>query len=298
MGVGTNDIFLPHHKCLFEMSLLNIIQHSWDPQLAKQPVEFHDEVHHTSWYHRRAKTDTQAAQEAASVMKQMQVAVELFIAGNEADHQLGRSIHPFDVVSWTKNGNDEELEDTLTLIAEVALSGEDLENDLKKELVKDLLSTRQYMLREVASGTDLLEAWIKTVHVFKNRLSKALPKVLYAVIAIWRGTGALEGWFHIGKPQNAKNCMTDEQRTARMRIRVNGPVLDEFCKKRVVQGKLQYEPGELCLLAQSLYASTHGTMLDSEGVRFVLSDVRLWMRPGYPIVLHPPCCHHIMLHNE
>ena len=71
-------------------------------------------------YHRRAKNDVQAAQEASSAMKQMQVVVGLFIKGNEADHTLGRSIHPFDVVSWAKEGKDEDLERTLKLIAEVA----------------------------------------------------------------------------------------------------------------------------------------------------------------------------------
>ena len=71
-------------------------------------------------YHRRAKNDVQAAREASAAMKQMQVVVELFNKGNEADHMLGRSIHPFDVVSWAKEGKDEDLESTLKLIAEVA----------------------------------------------------------------------------------------------------------------------------------------------------------------------------------
>jgi hypothetical protein len=71
-------------------------------------------------YHRRAKSDVQAAREASAVMKQMQVVVGLFNKGNEADHMLGRSIHPFDVASWAKEGKDEDLESTLKLIAEVA----------------------------------------------------------------------------------------------------------------------------------------------------------------------------------
>ena len=50
----------------------------------------------------------------------MQVLVGLFIKGNEADHTLGKSIHPFDVVSWAKEGKDEDLEGTLKLIVEVA----------------------------------------------------------------------------------------------------------------------------------------------------------------------------------
>ena len=191
-------------------------------------------------------------------MKQMQVVADLFIKGNEADHQLGRSIHPFDVVSWTKEGKDEELESTLKLIAEVA--------DVPvKELVQDLLSTRPYMLKEVEAGNDLLESWKKTAHVYRDRL-KALPKTLYAVSAIWRGTGALESWLHMGKPQKAKSCLTDEQQTARMRIRINGPSLQVICQKRVVQGKVQYEPGALCLLAQNLYAKVNGTIGDYEGV--------------------------------
>ena len=124
--------------------------------------------------------------------------------------------------------------------------------------VKDLRSTRPVVQKEVEAGNDLLESWEKVAELFKGRV-KALQKTLYAVISIWRGTGALESWFHIGKPQKSKNCMTDGQMKARMRIRVNGPTVEEFCKKRFVQGRLQYEPGPLCLLAQSRYASTHGT---------------------------------------
>jgi len=204
-------------------------------------------------YRRRAKNQAQIATEAASAMKQMQVATELFIKGNEADHALGRSMHPFDVVSWTREGKGEDMENTLKLIAEVA----DVE---VKELEKDLLSTMPFVLQEVQeAGNELLVSWKKAALAFKNRVS-ALPKALYAVISLWRGTGALESWFHIGKSQPSQKCMTDEQRTARMRIRINGPPLQEFCKKSVVEGKVQYEPGPLCLLAQNLYASTYGTM--------------------------------------
>jgi len=204
------------------------------------------------WYVRRAKTSVQTAREAASAMKQMQVVAALFIKGCEADHQLGRSIHPFDVVSWAKEGNDEELENTLKVIAEVA-------NVEVKDLVKDLLCTRPYMLKEMEAGNDLVESWRKTCRVFKDRLV-AIPRTLLAVICIWRGTGALEAWFHIGKPQNCKKRLEDDQGTARMRIRINGPSVEEFCGKRLVGGKVRYEPGELCLLAQSLYATDHGTM--------------------------------------
>ena len=133
--------------------------------------------------------------------------------------------------------------------------------------MKDLLSTRPFVLKEVQAGNDLLESWKKTAEVYKGRL-KALQSTLYAVISMWRGTGALESWFHTGKPRNSQNCMTDDQRKARMRIRVNGPPLEEFCKKRIVQGRLQYEPGPLCLLAQCLYASTYGTIRYFEGVCF------------------------------
>ena len=185
-------------------------------------------------------------------MKQMQKATELFIKGNEADHALGRSMHPFDVVSWTREGKGEDMKNTLKLIAEVA----DVE---VKELEKDLLSTMPFVLQEVQAGNELLASWKKAALAFKNRVS-ALPKALYAVVSLWRGTGALESWFHTGKQQPSQAGMTDEQRTARMRIRINGPPLQEFCKKSVVGGKVQYEPGPLCLLAQNLYASTYGTM--------------------------------------
>ena len=201
-------------------------------------------------YHRRTKSPAEAAREVSSATKQMQVVADLFTKGNEADHALGRSMHPFDVLSWTKECKDEDMENTLKMFAEVA------EADVK-ELKKDLISVRPFVLREVQAGNDLLESWKKTVDVYKNRLV-VLPKTLYPLIAIWRGTGALESSFHMGKQQPSKNCMKDDQFKNRMRIRMNGPSVQDFCKKRVVEGKVQYEPGPLCLLAQSLYASTYG----------------------------------------
>ena len=216
------------------------------------------------WYCRR-KTDAQVGKEAVSVMKQMQVVADLHIKGSLVDHQLGSSIHPFDVVSWDKEGNDGELENTLQMIAEVA--------DVKvKDLAEDLISTRSFVLKEVQAGNDLLESWKKTVDVFKGRL-KALHTVLYAVIATWRGTGALESWFHIGRSQNCKKKMTDVQGTARMRIRINGPSVEDFCKKRVVQGRVQYEPGAICLLAQNLYASAYGTQ---SGINVTVANNKLY----------------------
>ena len=203
-------------------------------------------------YHRRTKSPAAVAREVSSATKQMQVVADLFTKGNEADHALGRSLHPFDVLSWTKECKDEDIENTLTRFAEVA------EADVK-ELKNDLISCRPFVLREVKDGNDLLESWKKAVVVFKDRLAE-LPKAMYAMIAIWRGTGALESLFHIGKQQPSKNCMKDDQFKNRMRIRMNGCSLEEFCKKKVVEGKVQFEPGPLCLLAQNLYASTYGSL--------------------------------------
>ena len=115
------------------------------------------------WYCRR-KTEAQVGKEAVSVMKQMQVVADLHIKGSLVDHQLGSSIHPFDVVSWDKEGNDGELENTLQMIAEVA--------DVKvKDLAEDLISTRSFVLKEVQAGNDLLESWKKTVAVSYTHLT-------------------------------------------------------------------------------------------------------------------------------
>jgi hypothetical protein len=203
-------------------------------------------------YHRRARTPEQVATSVASAMKKMQVVSDLLVQGNEADHRLGRSLHPFDVQSWTKECPGQDLENTLSLFAEVA------DVDVK-ELTKDMLSTMPFVKKEVEAGNGLLESWIKTTHVFKNRV-KTLPQALYALISIWRGTGTLESWFHTGRSVASKNCMSDNQRRSRMRIRINGPPVQEFCKKKLVSGRVQYEPGPLCLLAQSLYASAYGTI--------------------------------------
>ena len=202
-------------------------------------------------YHRRAKTHARVALEAASAMKQLQVVSELFVLGNEADHALGMSMHPFDVLSWMKEHKDEDQEKTLKLFAEVA--GVDA-----KELHKDMTSVRHFVLIELNRGNGVLESWKNAAKAFKNRV-KALPVALTCLIAIWRGTGALESWFHTGRVASQKFSISEASLRSRMRIRCNGPAVQEFCEKTTVAGKPQYSPGPLCLLAQNLYASAYGT---------------------------------------
>ena len=101
-------------------------------------------------YQRKSKSDIQAAREASVAMKQMQVVVHLFYEGNEADHMLGRSIHPFDVVSWAKEGKDESLERTLKLIAEVA--NVEVESLVKRPLIELLFAVVIPLIQNSQTG--------------------------------------------------------------------------------------------------------------------------------------------------
>ncbi len=201
-------------------------------------------------YLRPRKSQEQVAQEAANAMKQMQGIATIYLQLNEADHAVGWSMHPFDVLSWQAEGDDAGLEDTLKDIADIA--------EVKpKDLAEDVRCLTPFVLREVAAGMDLLEAWKKAADHYADRV-KAVPKALFPIICLWRGTGPLESRFHIGKATGAKSGIGDDQLKNRMRIYINGPSVEEFCSKKLVGGKVVYAAGPLCLLAQTLYAKKHG----------------------------------------
>ena len=201
-------------------------------------------------YHRVKKSLGQVAKEAAIAMKQLQCISALYLQLNEADHEVGRSMHPFHVESWAAYGDDARMEATLLVFADIA--------DVKShDLAEDIKSLRPFVMREVAAGTDLLEAWKKAAAAYADR-AKALHKAMYPMICLFRGTGPLESRFHVGKVPGSKSNIGDGQLKNRMRIVVNGPSVEEFCSKKWVAGKVVYTPGPLCLLAQTLYAKEYG----------------------------------------
>ena len=109
------------------------------------------------------------------------------------------SVHPFDIDSWAKNGNDAELESVLGLIAK--LSDED-----PKKLAEEVRSMSGAVRKRMRDHpeTGLLEAWEEEADGrFKDR-SKATSGTLYAVRSIHRGTGSLESRFHKGRQLNSK----------------------------------------------------------------------------------------------
>ena len=203
-------------------------------------------------YHRQKKTFDAEAREAANVMQEIQQVSILFQALNTSDQELGLSIHPFDVKSWAVEGDDGNLEDTLQVFAEVA----EVE---PKALAEEIMSMRAYVFQEMEAGLDVLEAWKKAACHYRDRVS-AMKKALPALVAIFRGTGPLESRFHIGAANAAKSSISDEQLQHRMRLWINGLSVEEFCSKKLVDGKVVYKPGPLCLLAQVLYAKEYGRM--------------------------------------
>ena len=203
-------------------------------------------------YRRQQKTPQCEAHEAATVMQQMQKIAMIFQQMNTSDQELGMSLHPFDVKSWAAEGDDANLEDTLQVFAEAA--------DVKPiALAEDIKSLRAYVLREVEAGLDVLEAWKKAACHYADR-ALTMKKSLPAMCAIYRGTGPLESRFHIGAVNAAKSSISDGQLQHRMRLCINGPPVEEFCSKKLVDGKVVFKPGPLCLLAQILYAKEYGRM--------------------------------------
>jgi hypothetical protein len=184
-------------------------------------------------------------------MKGMQQVVKVFLSQNTADQLLGKSMRPFSVETWPDD-QDPLMASTLSAFAEVA------EVDAK-DLAKDIISLRPFVRRELTSGRGLLACWVRAARAYRDRAT-AVPKSLYALCALFRGTGSLEGRFQIGKLSGTKNALSDHQLTSRMRIWMNGPPIEQFCTKKIIDGILVYEAGPLCLLAQKIYAERHGTI--------------------------------------
>jgi len=104
------------------------------------------------------------------------------------------SVHPFDIDSWAKKGNDAELESVLELIAE--LSDQD-----PKKLAEEVRSMSGAVRKRTCDHPEisLLEAWEAEADGRLKGRSEATSGTLYTVRAILRGTGSLESRFHKGR---------------------------------------------------------------------------------------------------
>jgi hypothetical protein len=163
------------------------------------------------------------------------------------------SVHPFDIDSWTKNGDDAKLESVLGLLAELS------EQDPQKlaEEVRSMSGPVRKRMRD-HPGTGPLEAWeAEADGRFKGR-SKATSEALYIVRAIHRGTGSLESRFHPGRQLNGKKHMSEESMEARMRIYIDGPPQEKFCTRKVVKGRPEYAGSSLCKRSQAQYRKKYG----------------------------------------
>ena len=163
-------------------------------------------------------------------------------------------MHPYDIDSWAKNGNDAQLESVLGILAELS------EQDPKKlaEEVRNMSgSVRKHM--HDYPGTTLLEAWeAQADGRFKDR-SEATAEAMYTVRGINRGTGSLESRFHRGKQLNNKKHMSEETMEARLRIHIDGPPLEKFCTRKVVKGRAEYAGSALCKRSQAQYRMNYGS---------------------------------------
>jgi len=191
---------------------------------------------------------------AATAMKKMQNICKVFFAANAVDNMFGRAAHPFHVRSWKQRGDKNKLEETLAPLARLV-------DKPAVDLVKDYLSSFDYVYRLVERGIGLREAWVQTAGVFKKNWSATMKECLYVVLGMMDGTGTLESRFQVVQmcAQYQKGGQTDASVRARMRIKINGPSLEEFCAKSVHGGNTVYTPGLLCLQAQHHYALLFGT---------------------------------------
>ena len=148
-----------------------------------------------------------------NIFKRSGIAILLIWLGQP----MAFSVHPFDIDSWAKNGNDDELESALGLLADLS------EQDPKK-LAEEVRSMSEPVRKRMHDhpGTCQLEAWeAEADGRFKGR-SEATSEALYAVRAIHRGTGSLESRFNKGRQVKGKTNMSEESMEARLRIHTDG----------------------------------------------------------------------------
>ena len=189
---------------------------------------------------------------AAEAVRKMKNIVNVFLQANQVDNGFALACHPFHVSSWEQRGEESRLEETLAPLASIA-------GVRAEDLAKDMRSVRHYVQGLVKNGCGLADAWKKSVQAYKKTL-KALPEALYPVIGMMEGTGQLESNFQLVQLMGqCQKSMDDKNMCTRMKINLDGAPLDDFCKRRLVDGVAEYSPGPLCLRAQHKYAVLHGT---------------------------------------
>lgn len=100
----------------------------------------------------------------------------------------------------------------------------------------------------------------------------AVSEALYAVRAIYRGTGSLESRFHKGRQLNCKKHMSEECMEARMRIYIDGPKLEKFCARKVVKGRPEFTGSSLCKRSQAQYRKRYGAKALKKRTRSKAAD--------------------------
>ena len=86
----------------------------------------------------------------------------------------------------------------------------------------------------------------------------AVCESLYYVRGTPSGTGSLESRFFKGRQTNQARHMTEQAVNDRMRIYMNGPVVEEFCARKVVDTKTVYYPSALSKRSQTAYRNIFG----------------------------------------
>ena len=207
---------------------------------------------------KKQASSTQVAEWEAKCLARMQRVVAIFLEAAWGEDFVS-AMGPFDVEAWADQNMDEgrdgaELVKTLQPLADlVKVDAVDLKNEL--------VSVRHHTLRLVRTGVPWASAWKRTMHAYRDRSLKNLTLALYPVYSAILGTGMLESNFQHQQLKGSHRHAGQDQELLfhKIKIRLNGPSLDEFC--RVLQGAKgpMYVPGSTCLLAQSMYASLYGT---------------------------------------
>ena len=207
---------------------------------------------------KKKASSTQVAEWEAKCLARMQRVVAIFLEAAWGEDFVA-AMEPFDVVGWADQNMDEGRDG-----AELVKTLQPLADLVKVEAValkNELVSVRHHTLRLVRTGVPWASAWKRTLHAYQDRPLKNLTLALYPAFSAILGTGMLESNFthqqlkgshrHAGKAQELLHHV--------IKIRLNGPPQDEFC--RVVQGARgpTYVPGRTCLVAQSIYANLFGS---------------------------------------
>jgi hypothetical protein len=156
---------------------------------------------------------------------------------------LAKSVHPLHVRSWGRHGADELLVETLNMFA--SFCGADAQ-----ELAEEILAMSPAVKKRYdAAGSS--KSWLKAWEEEVDAREKEHPGGLMC-----------EARFFKGRQKSVARRMSEAAMNHRMRIHMNGPDVEAFCRRELLPGPaggVKYHASALCRRSKAHYRNRFGS---------------------------------------